>query len=137
MNDPHAPVNPPRPQQDTTQVTDDNGCQVPVFDRAGLLARLMDDASLMHTVTQGFVQDIPHQIAALRTFLANADAKGAERQAHTIKGASANVGGERLRQTAYLIEQAARAGDLHTASSLLPNLESAFAQLRQAMYLPI
>jgi PAS domain S-box-containing protein len=106
---------------------------VKLFDRKGFLARLMDDEALLQTVSEGFIQDIPLQIAALKRYLEDADVPSAERQAHTIKGASANVGGERLREVAFQIEQAVRTGDLRAAAASMPELESQFAALKQAM----
>jgi PAS domain S-box-containing protein len=104
-----------------------------VFDRAGMLARLMNDEDLAHTVIDGFLEDIPRQIEALRSYLSAGDAPGMLRQAHTIKGASANVGGEALRAAALEMEKAGQAGDLEAVKAHLPDLESQFARLRDAM----
>ena len=104
-----------------------------VFDRTGLLSRLMDDEDLARTVVEGFLEDIPRQAAALRGHLDAGDAEGATRQAHTIKGASANVGGEAVRAAALEIEKAARAGDLAAAASHLPDLETRLVRLTTAM----
>ncbi len=76
------------------------GAEAPVFDVAGMMARLMDDEELARIVVDGFLEDVPRQIEALRGCLVAGDAPGAIRQAHTIKGASANVGGEALRAVA-------------------------------------
>jgi PAS domain S-box-containing protein len=107
--------------------------EAPVFDKAGMMARLMDDEDLARTVAEGFLADIPQQIEALRGYLEAGDAPGAERQAHTIRGASATVGGEALRAVAFEIEKAARAGDLDTVNARMAELETAFARLKQAM----
>ena len=104
-----------------------------VFDRAGMMARLMDDEDLARMVVEGFLEDIPRQIEALKGYLETGDAPGAERQAHTIKGASANVGGERLREVAFEMEKAARAGDLIAAAGRLAELNTQFGLLSQAM----
>jgi HPt (histidine-containing phosphotransfer) domain-containing protein len=103
-----------------------------IFDRAGLMARLMDDEYLARMVVEGFQEDIPKQIAALKGYL-ESGAAGAERQAHTIKGASANVGGKRLMEVAFEMEKAARAGDLSAAGRHIPELEAQFDWLNQAM----
>jgi len=42
---------------------------------------------LARTVVDGFLEDVPRQIEALRNYLGAGDAQGAFRQAHTIKGA--------------------------------------------------
>jgi CheY-like chemotaxis protein len=107
--------------------------QVPVFDRPGMMERLMDDEELARTIVEGFLKDIPKQIEALKACLKAGDAPGTERQAHTIKGASANVGGERLREVALQMEQAGKAGNLSAVASSLPGMEARFARLREAM----
>jgi len=104
-----------------------------IFDRADMMSRLMDDEDLARTVVAAFLADIPQQIAALRDYLEVGDAPGAERQAHTIKGASANVSGEALRAVAFEMEKAARAGDLSAARGYMPELEAQFDRLNQAM----
>jgi HPt (histidine-containing phosphotransfer) domain-containing protein len=94
---------------------------------------MMDDEDLARTVVEGFLEDIPRQIEVLRRCLDTGDAEGATRQAHTIKGASANVGGEALRAVALEMEKAGQAGDLAAAMTHMPDLESRFAQLEIAM----
>jgi PAS domain S-box-containing protein len=103
------------------------------FDRVGLMARLMDDEDLARTVVDGFLQDVPKQIEALRSYLAAGDIAGAGRQAHTIKGASANVGGEGLRAAALGMEQTTQSGDIAAVRDRLPEIESSFARLEVAM----
>jgi HPt (histidine-containing phosphotransfer) domain-containing protein len=104
-----------------------------VFDRAGMLERLMNDADLARVVTETFLDDIPRQIEALRGFLDAWDAPGAERQAHSIRGASSNVGGEALRALAFEMEKAGKAGDLGAVRARMDDLERGFARLKEAM----
>lgn len=120
-------------ERPTKTVTSNTAEVKPIFDRAGMLARLMGDEELMGTVIAGFLEDMPVQMNQLRDCVNNGDIQGAARQAHTIKGASANVGGERLRAAALEMETALKAGDMKTAQSSLGNLEAQFAQLRKAM----
>jgi PAS domain S-box-containing protein len=107
--------------------------ETPVFDRSAMLARLMDDEDLARAVAVGFLEDMPRQIETLRSYLEAGDAEGVARQTHTIKGASANVGGESVRAEALEMEKAARAGDLADVVARLPDLESHFARLQEAM----
>jgi PAS domain S-box-containing protein len=109
---------------------------LPSFDRAGLMERLMGDDELASIVIDGFLEDAPKLILALGACLRAGDAPGAMRQAHTIKGASATVGGEALRAVAGEIERDATAGDLASAGDRLEDLESAFDRLREAMSQP-
>jgi HPt (histidine-containing phosphotransfer) domain-containing protein len=102
----------------------------PLFDRAGLMARLMDDEELMRAVAEGFLEDIPRQMEALRGCLEAGDAVGAKLKAHTIKGAAANVGGERLREVAAEME---KAGDLDIVTACMADLDMQFDRLKHAM----
>ncbi len=104
-----------------------------VFDKAGVLARLMHDEDLARKVTQAFLDDTPRQIEVLREYLQTGDLIRLERQAHSIKGASASVGGEALRAAAWEMERAAKAGDLGAAKTCLPKLEQEFDRLKQAI----
>ena len=61
------------------------------------------------------------------------DVLGAERQAHSIKGASANVGGEALRVVAFRMELASKADDLDAVKSRMAETETQFDRLKQAM----
>ncbi len=110
-----------------------SGAEPPLFDRAGVMARLMDDEDLARTIVEGFLEDVPRQIEALKGYLEAGDAASAERQAHTIKGASANLGGEALRAAAFEMEKAGKAGNLDAVRACLPELVNQFALLREAM----
>ena len=104
-----------------------------VYDRAGVLQRMMGDHALAAIVLHAFLDDLPRQIAALKDALDKNDPLTAGRQAHSIKGAAANVGGERLRQVARAMENFADAGDLEAVRSSIPALESDFLQLSLAI----
>jgi CheY-like chemotaxis protein/HPt (histidine-containing phosphotransfer) domain-containing protein len=104
-----------------------------VFDRAGMLGRLLNDENLAQEVMATFLDDTPRQIQALRGYLDAWDAAGAERQAHTLKGASANVGGEALHALALEMEKAGKAGDLGSVAARMDDLDREFVRLKEAM----
>jgi two-component system sensor histidine kinase/response regulator len=104
-----------------------------VFDRAGMMARLMNDEALARTVVGGFLEDLPCQIEALRCYVKAGDVAGVERQCHTIRGASSNVGGEALCEVAFELEKFGRAGDVEAVRQRLPDLENQFRRLEEAM----
>ena len=104
--------------------------EVPVFDKVGMMARLMDDEDLAREVLVTDLLDIPAQIDHLRSFLDAGDATGAERQAHSIRSAAANVSGEALCAVALEMEQAGKAGNLDAVRDTLPELEARFARLK-------
>jgi CheY-like chemotaxis protein/HPt (histidine-containing phosphotransfer) domain-containing protein len=107
--------------------------EAPVFDKVGMMARMMEDEELARTVIEAFLNDVPRQIEALRGYLEAGDAATAVRQAHTIKGASAHLGGEALRAVAFEMEKAAKAGNLKYVTDRLPELENQFTRLKKAM----
>jgi HPt (histidine-containing phosphotransfer) domain-containing protein len=76
---------------------------------------------------------MPRQIAALKDHLASGDSAGVERQAHTIKGAAANVGGEALRAAAAAVERTARDRDAPAAEARTLELVKQFGRLKQAL----
>jgi PAS domain S-box-containing protein len=104
-----------------------------IFDRAGVLKRLEGDNELALIVFTEFLEDMPRQIPALEDFVKSGNTAGSARLAHSIRGASANVGGERLRNVAMQMEKAADAGDLHLAATHMVNLELQFGRLRDAI----
>jgi CheY-like chemotaxis protein/HPt (histidine-containing phosphotransfer) domain-containing protein len=104
-----------------------------IFDQAGVLERLEGDNELAQIVFATFLEDIPGKIQALKAFVKCGDTAGSARQAHSIRGASANVGGDRLRNVASMMEKAADAGDLHVVEARMADLELEFDRLRDAM----
>ena len=104
-----------------------------IFDRAGMMVRLMDDDDLARKIAEGFLEDIPRQIAALKGYLETGDVSGAERQAHTIRGASANVGGEALMAVAFEMEMAGKSGDLNAVKASMAELEAQFDRLNHTI----
>jgi len=104
-----------------------------IFDRTALVKRLMDDQELTETIVTGFLEDMPGQISAVRSFVENGQAEQAGGQAHKIKGAAGNVTASILQETAREMETAGRAGDMEALNRLLPELENRFAQLQRQM----
>jgi PAS domain S-box-containing protein len=101
-----------------------------IWNRQDMLDRLLGDEDLLESIMNGFVDDIPRQMAALACAIRENDSPTATRLAHTIRGAAANVSGEELRKTAGEIEQDAKSGRLDAAKSRLESLRTAFERLR-------
>jgi PAS domain S-box-containing protein len=105
----------------------------PIFDYQVLMERLMDDEDLVKTIMKAFLSDIPQQIVKLKEFIDAENSIGAGRQAHTIKGAAANVEGISLREVAFEMEKAGKAGELNSVKALFGDLELQFNRLRESM----
>ncbi|MBP7637762.1 MAG: response regulator [Kiritimatiellae bacterium] len=106
---------------------------LPVWDSAGLMERVMEDRDLAIAVLDGFPEDILQRIQTLKASLESGDTAGVDRQAHAINGAASIIGGEALRAAALEIEKAAKAGDLAAAALPLPALIQRFECLREVI----
>ncbi|MEI6357913.1 MAG: ROK family protein, partial [Verrucomicrobiota bacterium] len=71
-----------------------------VFDRVGLMNRVMQDTGLARLVVAEFLREVPGQIGQLKSAVAAGETSLMQRQAHNIKGACAAVSGEALRALA-------------------------------------
>jgi CheY-like chemotaxis protein/HPt (histidine-containing phosphotransfer) domain-containing protein len=125
---PASPSQPPAPAAGTPAAP-----AVAVFDRAGLLARLMDDENLLRIVQESFLNEVPQDIEVLQKLVARGEAKLAGMQAHKIKGAAANVGAEALREVAAAMEKAGKEGNAIVLPQHLRELQQRFDQLRRVM----
>jgi len=104
-----------------------------VFDRSSFLHRLMDDEDLARMIIAAFLDDIPLQIQELKDSLEADRLTDAERQAHTIKGAAANLGAEALRGIAFEMEKYGKAGDLSAIRDRMSELELQFEALKEVL----
>jgi PAS domain S-box-containing protein len=104
-----------------------------IFDGHALLKRVMGDRILAGKLIDGFLQDVPKQLANLRKLLAQGDLPGLRLQAHTIKGAADTLSAGALRDSANAMQEAVMAGDLEGSVELLPRMEEQFEQLRTTL----
>jgi HPt (histidine-containing phosphotransfer) domain-containing protein len=102
-----------------------------VFNIDDLLRRMMGDKELAVEILSEFLADLFSQIDELRKSISNGETDIIERQIHTIKGASGNVGAKRLEKLARDAEKAGIAADPVQASAFVSDL------LRQADLLKI
>jgi CheY-like chemotaxis protein/HPt (histidine-containing phosphotransfer) domain-containing protein len=115
-------------------VTDADRAAAPeVFDRPAVLGRLMNDEELLKTIATCFLDDLPRQMDQLRRCLDVGDVSGAELRAHSIAGASSNLGGEALRAVASAMERAGREGSLEGIQRRMADLENEFERLKQQL----
>ena len=100
------------------------------FDPAVLLGLLGGDKEAANEIIAEYVADAPRQVAALHEGRGGDDADAVRRQAHTLKGTSANVGAAALRAAAYDVERAAAAGDFEAARGLADRLDVELQRLQ-------
>ena len=95
-----------------------------VFAAEEVKKRLMDDDGLVASVLTVFKENMPEQIDALAEYCAASDFNAVARQAHSIKGACANVGAEVMAALAQQSETAAKQGQIAELLRLLAELRA-------------
>ncbi len=114
-------------------IGDAGSSETSVWDRAGMMERIMGDEELAETILQMFLEDMPRKIEALKDAIGAGDATTAGHIAHAIKGVAANVGGDQLQNLAFELEKAGKANDSRSLKARLDDLSMAFEQLKQTM----
>ncbi len=123
----HTP-NPP--DLDTSQTSDE---AIPVLDYLALTDRMMDDAELIATVINAFLDDMPQQLDLLNQHIEQEQWQDATASSHKIKGSAANVGAMVFSEVAEKMETAGKSEDYDQLSSFLPQLAQAFEQLKTTL----
>ena len=108
-----------------------------VFDRAGMLERLMGDEELVQLTITHFLESFPRLQQALQDALAARDLTLVQRHAHTLKGAIANMNAQLLFQVILQVEQAAQAGKLSAVAGHINSLAQEYSRLQQVLTRPL
>jgi signal transduction histidine kinase/CheY-like chemotaxis protein/PAS domain-containing protein/HPt (histidine-containing phosphotransfer) domain-containing protein len=128
-NPPAAPA--PAPP-DLDEEPDDEADAV-VWNRYAMLDRLMGNEVMAERLRKMYLREMPDRMSELASALAEADGAAASDLAHSLKGASAQMGAERVEALSRAIEAAAANGDLSGASAKMDELEVAFSDVQRAM----
>ena len=104
-----------------------------VFDKSGFLNRLLGDKTLAAEILDGFLSNVPSQVRELRKAVDIGDAQTIRQKAHSLKGASANIGAMALEEIALQVELAGKDNDLIKASSLISELDNQFKILKESL----
>ena len=115
-----------RPKQTApvgTQEREDTAAVLPLFDRAGLLARCMGREQLVDKLVVKFMDQVVEDLESLGEAVSAEDLAGIVSASHRIKGSAANLSMLRLSQAAAGIEGHARKGHLEEAINGIQNLQ--------------
>jgi len=105
-------------------------CDTIIFNKDDFLRRVMNKPALALKILNLYFSDMPVQIAELERLLATKDdLESLVRQAHTIKGASANVGAEEMRTIAATMENDAQENQLKRIDIAI--LKAAFERFKE------
>jgi signal transduction histidine kinase/CheY-like chemotaxis protein len=101
------------------------------FDFSTICIRCAQNTELAKTIIFRFIERTPNEIAALEEALRRGDRKVVVSDAHRLKGASATLSAQKLRDTAEAIESASQNGSLVECLTLLENMKQAFNEFVQ------
>ncbi|NVM20389.1 MAG: response regulator [Desulfobacterales bacterium] len=87
------------------------------------------DKGFVMKVLDGFLKRGSDQIGAIRQAISDGDAELVSREAHSIKGAAANLTADKLSKIAYELENIAKSGVLEEGVEILKRLEKEFYRL--------
>ena len=105
----------------------------PVWDLATALENLGGNEELFAALRDAAMEDIPSNIDQLTNAIATSDFESARLAAHSIKGVSASLGGMRLKEAAFVAEQAAREQDMAHLEMCFKLLVASFDELKRTM----
>ncbi|HYE88129.1 MAG TPA: response regulator, partial [Vicinamibacterales bacterium] len=105
----------------------------PAFNRARMLARLGGDHALGREIIHSFLDDSPARMHAIRTAVAQSDARALESAAHALKGALATLAADPAADAVRELERMARDGTMSEAPAALRRAESEWNTLVTAL----
>jgi len=77
-----------------------------------------------------FLDDAPIQIERMQQHLKDEDLPGVQLRAHSLNGATVNIGGNGMQKVAFEIEVAARNRELDRVRGLVPEIQKEFERLK-------
>lgn len=104
-----------------------------ILDWDGLLHRLMGDEDLAKEIIDDYLKQIPLNFSAVKEALNEKDGLLVKREAHTIKGASGNVGALALQKIAEQIEIAGEKNDLVRAELFISQLDAQLENFKRTL----
>jgi signal transduction histidine kinase/CheY-like chemotaxis protein/HPt (histidine-containing phosphotransfer) domain-containing protein len=102
-----------------------------VFDRDELLERLGGHEEMLGRFISMFIANVAGYLQLLQTAMEQYNDEQVRIQAHTIKGAAANISAHCIRETASAIEQCACEDKLSEVAGLFKNLQDDYREFQQ------
>ncbi|MBF0543806.1 MAG: response regulator [Candidatus Riflebacteria bacterium] len=99
------------------------GPELKVFNREALLERMMGDESLLLEIVAEYSKGLPIRLNTLKKAVELGNNELTEREAHSLKGSSANVGAELIQVVAFGMEQLAMLEKIEEIPPLFSELE--------------
>jgi two-component system, sensor histidine kinase and response regulator len=103
-----------------------------VFDRDAFLERLGGGEEMLARFLSMFIAHAAKYLGSVREAVAGGDPEQVRVQAHTLKGAAANISALTMQRIAAALEEMGRQGKLEGAEAMVGELESAYAAFAEA-----
>jgi len=103
------------------------------FNSDALLEHLMNDRDLAREILDVYLDSSSELLDNLETAVRAREKSDLVLHSHSLKGASSNVGAEKLTDLASQSEQAAKNGDLDQAVEILPKIKASYEDFLQAV----
>jgi CheY-like chemotaxis protein len=104
-----------------------------IFVKEKFMERMAGDYNLVNEITSMFLNNIPVIIANMKKAADIDNMDEVSSYAHSIKGSSANIGGDVLSDIAAKIEKLGRSGKTTEIQTLIPELEKQFELLAEEL----
>ncbi len=127
------PAGAPAPAPAGEVAAPDAGSSGAVFNRDSFLDCMMGDPELAKAVIAAFREELPALLRMLTQRIAVGDSDGVAREAHKLKGVSANVGAGELSALATELQRAGEAKDGETIARLANQLDACARRLQAAL----
>ena len=96
---------------------------VEIFNYDAALETASGKVPRLQRIINAFLNDAPKRLNAFKNALDSGERLAAEREAHSLKGAAANIAAQVLRDRAFKAERACKSGELKEAAQFIPMLE--------------
>jgi len=102
----------------------------PPIELESALDRFGGDKELFWEMVDEFLISVPSQLKTLEQSIHKKDTKEVEREAHSLKGAAANLGAKRIADLSFKLEITARSDELTDSKEGLDDLKAEFERLK-------
>jgi len=100
-----------------------DAAELPILNRDDFLNRMGGDARIVKKIATVFLGECPNYLGRIKAAAKARDWPLLKREAHSLKGGAANVGGERLKAAALALEGAAKAEKEGAVPGLIEGIE--------------
>lgn len=116
---------------------DRNGDRAPTVDIT-VLQQYRDlqeegDPDIVTELIDTFFGDVPSRLSGIREAVNSGNPTQLEREAHTLKGSSANLGAKALSAISYELEKMGRESELEGAEAIVERLEAEFTRVHERL----